>query len=122
MSSGAGGVAGDILRSFIERIERLEIEKTAIAEDIKDVYAEAKGSGFEPKIMRTVLKLRKLDAHDRQELEALTDIYLHAVEGSATVLPTYAMHEGSPYTREEYHASGWTDQMLLDQGYMRVVS
>lgn len=115
----AGGVAGDILRSFIERIERLEIEKKAIAEDIKEVYAEAKSSGFEPKIMRIVLKQRRLEAHERQEQEALTDIYLHAVEGAASSEPEYEMHEGCPYTREEYHASGWTDQMLIDQNYMR---
>ena len=52
MATNAGGVAGDILRSFIERIERLEEEKKGIADDIRDVYAEAKSSGFEPKIMR----------------------------------------------------------------------
>lgn len=76
-----GGVAGHILRSFIERVERLEEEKKNIMEDIKDVYAEAKSSGFEPKIMRQVVRLRKMDGDKRAELEALLDIYLHALEG-----------------------------------------
>lgn len=76
-----GGVAGDILRSFIERIERLEEEKKGIADDIKDVYAEAKSAGFEPKIMRQVVRLRKMERADREEQEALLDVYLHALEG-----------------------------------------
>jgi uncharacterized protein (UPF0335 family) len=82
-----GGVAGDILRSFIERIERLEIDKKAISEDMKEVFAEAKSSGFEPKIMRKVISLRKMEAHERQEQEALLDIYLHAVEGGTPAGP-----------------------------------
>lgn len=81
----AGGVAGDHLRSFIERIERLETEKKAIAEDIKEVYAEAKSVGFDTKVMRKVIAIRKMDTEDRQELEALLDIYLHAIEGGAPV-------------------------------------
>lgn len=81
MATNAGGVAGDILRSFIERIERLEEEKKGIADDIRDVYAEAKSSGFEPKIMRQVVRLRKMESHEREEQEALLDIYLHALEG-----------------------------------------
>lgn len=76
----AGGIAGDILRSFIERIERLEEEKKGIADDIKDVYAEAKSAGFEPKIMRQVVKVRKMDRAERQEQEALLDVYLHALD------------------------------------------
>jgi len=82
MATNSGGVSGDVLRSFIERIERLEEEKKGIADDIKDVYAEAKAAGFEPKIMRQVIKLRKMDRSDRQEQEALLDTYLHAVEGA----------------------------------------
>lgn len=74
-----GAVAADVLRSFIERIEHLEEEKKNIADDIKDVYAEAKGSGFEPKIMRQVVRLRKMETADRQEQEALLDLYSHAV-------------------------------------------
>ena len=77
----AGGVAGDQLRSFIERIERLEEEKKGIAEDVKEVYANAKSLGFDPKVMRKVIALRKMDQADRQEQESLLDIYMHAVEG-----------------------------------------
>ena len=67
------------LRSFIERIERLEEEKKAIAADIKEVYAEAKGTGFDTKIMRKVVSLRKKDAAERQEEEAILDLYLSAL-------------------------------------------
>jgi uncharacterized protein (UPF0335 family) len=74
-----GGVAADQLRSFIERIERLEEDKAAIASDIREVYAEAKSSGFEPKIMRQVVRIRKMEATDRQEQEALLDLYRHAL-------------------------------------------
>ena len=74
-----GAIAADVLRSFIERIERLEEEKKNIADDIKDVYAEAKASGFEPKIMRQVIRLRKMETADRQENQALLDLYAHAV-------------------------------------------
>lgn len=83
MATNAGGVAGDILRSFIERIERLEEEKKGIADDIRDVYAEAKSSGFEPKIMRQVVRIRKMESHEREEQEALLDVYMHALEGGA---------------------------------------
>lgn len=76
-----GGVAGDVLRSFIERIERLEEEKKGIADDIRDVYAEAKSAGFDPKVMRQAIKLRKMDRDARQELEYLLDTYMRALEG-----------------------------------------
>jgi uncharacterized protein (UPF0335 family) len=75
----SGGIAGDHLKSFIERIERLEEEKAAIAGDIKEVYAEAKGNGFDTKIMRQIIRLRKMEANDRQEQEELLDIYMRAV-------------------------------------------
>jgi len=87
MSTNPGGVAGDALRSFIERIERLEEEKKGIADDIKDVFAEAKAAGFDPKIMRQVIKLRKMDREERQEQEALLDTYLHAIEGAPPAGP-----------------------------------
>lgn len=74
-----GGIAGERLRSFIERIERLEEEKAALAADIREIFAEAKGTGFDTKIMRQVLKLRKLDREDRQEQETLLDLYLQAL-------------------------------------------
>ncbi|MSP48098.1 MAG: DUF2312 domain-containing protein [Alphaproteobacteria bacterium] len=74
-----GGIQGDRLKSFIERIERLEEEKAALAADIKDVFAEAKGSGFDTKIMRQILKLRKLDSADLEEQETLLDLYKRAL-------------------------------------------
>jgi uncharacterized protein (UPF0335 family) len=74
-----GGIQGDRLRSFIERIERLDEEKSALAADIKDVFAEAKGNGFDVKIMRQILKLRKMDKADVDEQETLLDIYKRAL-------------------------------------------
>lgn len=67
------------LRAFIERVERLEAEKKALSEDIKEVYAEAKGNGFDPKIMRKIVVLRKMDQDKRDEEEALIDIYMRAL-------------------------------------------
>lgn len=72
-------IAADQLQSFIERIERLEEEKKAISDDLSAVFAEAKANGFDPKIMREVLKIRKMDKADRQELEAIMDLYLSAL-------------------------------------------
>lgn len=74
-----GGIAGDQLRSLIERIERLEEEKAALAADIREVFAEAKGNGFDVKTMRQVLKLRKMDSGDLAEQEALLDVYRRAL-------------------------------------------
>jgi uncharacterized protein (UPF0335 family) len=74
-----GGVAGDRLKSFIERIERLEEEKRALSGDIKEVYDEAKGTGFEPKIMRQIIKLRKMDKEEVDEEESLLDLYKRAL-------------------------------------------
>ena len=74
-----GGIAAERLKSFIERIERLEEEKAALSADVREVYAEAKGTGFDTKIMRQVLKLRKLELNDRQEQEHLLDLYLRAL-------------------------------------------
>ena len=68
-----GGIAVDRLRSLIERIERLEEEKKAIAGDIRDIFAEAKSAGFDVKVMREILKLRKMDAADRDEKELLVE-------------------------------------------------
>jgi uncharacterized protein (UPF0335 family) len=73
-----GFVAGQ-LKSLIERIERLEEEKGALTADIREVYAEAKGHGFETKIMRQVVRMRKLDKAERQEQEAVLDLYLSAL-------------------------------------------
>jgi uncharacterized protein (UPF0335 family) len=74
-----GGIAGDRLKSFIERIERLEEEKRVLAEDIKEVYAEAKGTGFDTKIMRQIIRLRKRDKDDLDEEETLLDVYKRAI-------------------------------------------
>ncbi|HEY2010554.1 MAG TPA: DUF2312 domain-containing protein [Rhizomicrobium sp.] len=74
------GFAKDVLRSFINRIERLEEEKAALAADIKEVYSEAKGTGFDTKIMRQVIRMRKLDKAEFQEQEAILDLYLGAMD------------------------------------------
>ncbi len=74
-----GGVAADQLRSIVERIERLEEEKKALADDIKEVYAEAKGNGFDTKILRKVISLRKRDRAELDEEESLLDVYLRAL-------------------------------------------
>ena len=73
------GVAGKRLQSFIERIERLEEDKAGVAADIKEVYAEAKSMGYDTKVLRKVISLRKQDAHERQEMESLLELYLGAV-------------------------------------------
>ncbi|HEV2365096.1 MAG TPA: DUF2312 domain-containing protein [Caulobacteraceae bacterium] len=72
-------VAGGRLKSFIERIERLEQDKAAVAADLKEVYAEAKGEGFDARIMRKVVRLRKQNSAKRAEEEALLDLYMQAV-------------------------------------------
>ena len=77
--AGPAGVARDQLRAIIERIEKLEEEKQAIAGDIKEVYAEAKANGFDTKTLRQVVRIRKQDSSERQEQEALLDLYLHAL-------------------------------------------
>ena len=75
-----GGVAADRLRSFIERIERLEEEKAAMAADIKEIYSEAKGTGFDIKVIRMIVRLRKMDTSDRQEQEQILDLYKRALD------------------------------------------
>lgn len=74
-----GGIAVDQLRSIIERIEKLEEEKTAIGADIKDVFAEAKGNGFDVKALRSIVRLRKMDASEREEQETILDTYRRAL-------------------------------------------
>ena len=71
--------AKDHLKAFVERIERLEEEKKTIADDIRDVYAESKGNGFDVKALRAVIRLRKQDAQERQEHELILDTYLNAL-------------------------------------------
>jgi uncharacterized protein (UPF0335 family) len=71
--------AKDHLKAFVERIEKLEEEKKAISDDIRDVYGEAKANGFDAKALRSVVKLRKMDADERKEQDAILETYLHAL-------------------------------------------
>jgi len=71
--------AKDQLMAFVERVERLEEEKKAIADDVRDVYAEAKANGYDVKALRTVIRLRKQDVNERKEQEAILETYLHAL-------------------------------------------
>jgi uncharacterized protein (UPF0335 family) len=75
-----GPISADRLKSFMERIEKLEEEKSAIAGDIRDIFSEAKGVGYDTKTMREMLRLRKIDKADRDEQEALRDTYAHALD------------------------------------------
>ncbi|HEU0098635.1 MAG TPA: GapR family DNA-binding domain-containing protein [Allosphingosinicella sp.] len=74
-----GTIAADELRLLIERIERLEEEKKAIADDVKDVYGEAKSRGYDTKTIRTIVRLRKMEPNDRQEAEAMIETYMQAL-------------------------------------------
>jgi len=101
------GFAAGHLRSFIERIERLEEEKKSIGADIKEVFAEAKGAGFDTKIMRKVIALRKLDTAERQEMEAVLDLYKSALGMDGTPLGQYAdreMPQRAPKHRDSFDA------------------
>lgn len=77
--SSSEGVAADELKQFIERLERLEEEKTGIMGDIKEVFAELKGRGFDSKAIRTIIRLRKQDNGERQEQEAILELYMQAL-------------------------------------------
>lgn len=87
-----GGVSGAMVRAFIERIERMEEEKKAIATDIKEIYAEAKGNGFDTKVLRKIISIRKMDHNERMEQEALLELYLTAL-GMASA-PSEAEQDG----------------------------
>ncbi len=76
------GIAGKELRQFVERIEKLEEEKKAIAEDIREVYTEMKGRGFETKAVRQIVRIRKQDHAERKEMEAILDLYMQALDMS----------------------------------------
>ena len=84
--SGPGGVAGDRLRSFVERIERLDEEIKGLTEDKKEIFDEAKGEGYDVKILKEVIRLRKQDKKERDERDSLLDVYLHAIETAAPYL------------------------------------
>ena len=75
-----GGIAADRLRSFVERIEQLEEEKAALTADIREIYSEAKGTGFDVKALRQVIRLRKLDKSERQEQEEMLDLYKRVLD------------------------------------------
>lgn len=75
----SGGIASDRLNAFIQRIERLNEDKAAVCEDIKNVYAEAKGNGFDVKTLRAVVRRRAMDKAERDEQDALLDVYEHAL-------------------------------------------
>lgn len=79
-NTDVGGLAVDRLRSLIERIERLNEEKVALESDIRDIFAEAKSAGFDVKIMREIIKLRKMNAADREEQEFLLETYCKALD------------------------------------------
>jgi uncharacterized protein (UPF0335 family) len=85
--SGSGEVAGDQLRAFVERIEHVDEEIKALTEDKRDIYAEAKGQGFDVKILREVIRVRKKDQKEREEEDSLLDVYLQAI---ATATPKMA--------------------------------
>ena len=80
-SQSMGNAAREQLKSFVARIERLEEDKKQVMDDMKEVYAEAKSMGYDTKILRRVIALRKIDRNERQETEALLELYLGAVEG-----------------------------------------
>jgi len=75
-----GGVSTDRLRSFVDRIERLEEEKQALAADIREVYSEARGAGFDVKVMRQLIRLRKMDKDDRAQMEEILLVYERALD------------------------------------------
>ena len=97
------GFAKDQLKSFIDRIERLNEEREALSADIREVFAEAKGTGFDKKIMRQVIRMRKLDKADFQEQEAMLDLYLTG-DGNAV---------GTVLTHRECFAHGYLPKLLL---------
>lgn len=77
------GIAGDRIRSFVERIEQLEIELQELNESKKEVFSEAKGEGFDVKVLKEIIRLRKQDKEERDEHETLLDVYMRAMEGAS---------------------------------------
>jgi uncharacterized protein (UPF0335 family) len=114
-----GGVAVDQLKSIISRVERLEEEKSGLAADIRDVFAEAKGNGFDVKAIRAIIKMRKQDASEREEAETILDTYMHALG----MIPQYEMFD-EPEPRENEHAASGnlpTEDELYAQAVALVV-
>jgi uncharacterized protein (UPF0335 family) len=104
------------LRTIVERIERLEEEKKTIAGDIKEVYAEAKGNGFDTKILRKVIALRKKDAAERQEEEAMIDVYINALDGAAGEGNGVIDRETENVDRDEVFSSAGFSKTIDDDG------
>ena len=84
--SGPGGVAGNQLRAFVERIEQVETEIKDLTEAKKEIFDEAKGEGYDVKILKEVIRLRKQDQKERDERDTLLDVYLHAIETAGPML------------------------------------
>lgn len=78
-SEKIGGIAAEALQQYVDRIEKLEEERKALSEDIKQVYSEAKSTGFDVKILRKIISLRKVEEHDRKEMEELLEVYMRAL-------------------------------------------
>ena len=85
-TSEIAGIAGDVLSQFIDRIERLEEERAELSQDVRDIYLEAKGNGFDPKIMRQIIALRKKDRREVEEEESLLELYKQALGMAPTTL------------------------------------
>lgn len=79
MAESSGEISSERLKSFIKRIEKLEEDKAAVSEDLKEVYAEAKGTGFDTKIIRKIISLRKMELEKRREMDELLDLYKSAI-------------------------------------------
>lgn len=113
-----GNVAADRLRLLIERIERLEDEKKGISDDIKDVYLEAKSDGYDPKIMRQIVRLRKMQPHDRQEMRAVLETYMAALgmtEAPPATPNMFAGHDGRPDPQRPAPAPDATDDERFNE-------
>jgi uncharacterized protein (UPF0335 family) len=103
MTKNIAGITGEYLLQYIQRIERLEQDKTQVSEDIKSVYSEAKNNGFYPKIMKEVVKMRKLEQSERDEKETLLDLYMKAIGMKALILGALKISVSPfPHCRYQY--------------------
>jgi len=119
-----GNVAADQLRLFIERIERLEEEKKGISDDIKDIYLEAKATGYDAKIMRQIIRLRKMEPHHRQEMQAVLETYLSALgmeDGPGRQQDMYEGHDGRPDPATPAPAPTATDAEMFETALSLVI-
>lgn len=115
--NGGEAVAADRLRAFVQRIERLNEEKDALTLDIREVYAEAKGDGFDTKALRKIIAERKQDAADRQEMEAILDLYRGALEGLSDLpLGHAAIARAEASTKSVRHAARGLRAMARKDG------